>query len=33
VRFLQTDLWDDYDGSPEDLVEIEIYEHWLEPVR
>jgi nitrile hydratase subunit beta len=32
VRFFQTDLWDDYDGSPEDLVEIEIFEHWLEPV-
>ncbi len=31
VRFRQTDLWPDYRGRPGDTVEIEIYEHWLEP--
>ena len=31
VAFRQTDLWDDYDGSPEDVLFIDIYEHWLEP--
>jgi nitrile hydratase len=32
VRFQQNDLWDNYSGSPDDHVEIEIYEHWLEQV-
>ncbi|MDP6708531.1 MAG: nitrile hydratase subunit beta [Alphaproteobacteria bacterium] len=32
VRFRQAELWDGYDGAPEDAIEIEIYEHWLEPV-
>ncbi|MDO9218516.1 SH3-like domain-containing protein [Lacisediminimonas sp.] len=31
IRFLQRDLWPDYAGRPDDTVEIEIYEHWLEP--
>lgn len=31
VRFKQRDLWPDYDGTAEDTVEVEIYEHWLEP--
>jgi nitrile hydratase len=31
VRFLQNDLWPDYAGAPADGVEVEIYEHWLEP--
>lgn len=30
VRFLQRDLWSDYDGSNVDVVEVEIYQHWLE---
>ncbi len=30
VNFDQTALWPDYDGKPEDSLEIEIYEHWLE---
>ncbi len=29
----QRDLWSDYTGSPEDTLEIEIFEHWLEPAR
>lgn len=30
VRFLQRDVWLDYRGSPEDVVEVEIFQHWLE---
>jgi nitrile hydratase len=31
VRLSQRDLWPDYDGPQSDAVEIEIYDHWLEP--
>ena len=31
VRFLQKDVWPDYQGPEADVVEIEIYQHWLEP--
>ncbi len=31
VGFRQTDLWDGYDGLPEDCLFIDIYEHWLQP--
>lgn len=31
VRFLQEEVWPDYAGAPADTVEIEIYQHWLEP--
>jgi nitrile hydratase len=31
VRFLQREVWPDYRGSPADVVEIEIFQHWLEP--
>ena len=31
VRFRQADIWPDYAGPPADSVEVEIYEHWLEP--
>ena len=30
VRFLQKEVWPDYRGSADDVVEIEIFEHWLE---
>ena len=30
VNFMQKELWDDYEGKPDDSLEIEIYEHWLE---
>ena len=30
VRFLQQDVWAHYAGQPEDVVEVEIYQHWLE---
>ncbi len=29
VRFLQKTLWPNYDGGPDDTVDIDIYEHWL----
>ena len=32
VGFASPSLWPDYDGGERDRVEIEIYEHWLEPV-
>jgi hypothetical protein len=30
VRFRRADLWPD-DRPSEDCVEVEVYEHWLEP--
>ena len=30
VRFLQREVWPDYRGKPDDVVEVEIFEHWLE---
>ena len=32
VRFLCRELWHDYAGNTGDVVEIEIFQHWLEPV-
>ena len=32
VRFMQNEVWDGYAENPKDTVDIEIYEHWLEPV-
>ena len=29
----QEALWESYDGSDGDKLEIEIFEHWLEPVE
>jgi hypothetical protein len=31
VRFDQTHVWPDYTGNSADKIEIEIFEHWLEP--
>lgn len=31
VRFAQAVLWPGYDGPPGDTLDIELYEHWLEP--
>jgi nitrile hydratase len=33
VRFRQSDLWPDYDGAAGDVLELEIYDHWLAPVE
>jgi nitrile hydratase subunit beta len=31
VRFRQHELWPDYAGPAHDSVDVEIYQHWLEP--
>ena len=31
VRFVQKEVWPDYAGSADDVIEIEIFQHWLEP--
>ena len=30
VRFLQNEVWPEYRGNPEDALEVEIFQHWLE---
>ena len=30
VRFRQKNVWPDYAGNPDDVLEIEIFQHWLE---
>jgi len=30
VRFQARELWPDYRENPADVIEIEIYQHWLE---
>jgi hypothetical protein len=32
VRFAQQEVWPSYRGA-DDHIEIDIYEHWLEPAR
>jgi hypothetical protein len=31
IRFRQAEIWPDYGGPDADTVDVEIYEHWLEP--
>ena len=31
IRFNQRDLWADYSGSPQDQLEVDVYENWLLP--
>lgn len=31
IRFKQNEVWEDYAENPSDTVDIEIFEHWLEP--
>jgi nitrile hydratase len=31
VRFLQREVWPAYSGSLRDTVDVEIFQHWLEP--
>jgi len=33
VRFKQTDLWTNYRGGADDSVDVDVYEHWLQPLR
>ena len=30
VRFAHKDVWPDYSGNPNDVLEVEIFQHWLE---
>ena len=30
VRFVQRDVWPDYAGGAGDVIEVEIFQHWLE---
>jgi nitrile hydratase len=31
VRFAQKEVWPEYRGPDCDIIEMEIFEHWLEP--
>lgn len=31
VRFRQGEVWANYTGADNDTVDVEIYQHWLEP--
>ena len=31
VRFRQKHVWPDYNGPDRDIIEMEIFEHWLAP--
>ena len=33
VRFAQKHVWENYTGPVNDIIEMEIYEHWLDPVK
>jgi nitrile hydratase subunit beta len=33
VRFRQVDVWPAYDGPEHDVLDVEIYDHWLEPAQ
>jgi nitrile hydratase subunit beta len=33
VRLAARDLWPQYRGATSDEVQLEIYEHWLEPIE
>ena len=32
LRLKQTDLWSAYAGNPDDTLDIEMHDHWLNPV-
>lgn len=33
IRFSQRDLWSDYSGNPNDQLEVDVYENWLQPAH
>lgn len=33
VRFAQKHIWPHYQGPDHDVLELEIYEHWLDPAE
>jgi len=32
ISFLQKDLWENYSGQETDILEIEVFENWLQPL-
>ncbi|MGH6968943.1 MAG: SH3-like domain-containing protein, partial [Stellaceae bacterium] len=32
VRFRQREIWPDYVGNEADTLDVEIFQHWLEPL-
>ena len=32
VRFEQPEVWGEYAGPASDTIDVELYEHWLEPI-
>jgi hypothetical protein len=32
VRFIQSQVWPDYAGPAADTVDVDLYEHWLQPL-
>ena len=33
IRFRQSEAWPGYTGAKADTLDVEIYEHWLEPAE
>ena len=33
VRVMLRDLWENYTGPDTDSVEVEVFEHWLDPLQ
>ncbi len=33
VRFPLPEVWSDYSGNGSDTIDVELYEHWLEPTE
>ena len=33
VRFVQAEVWSGYEGAAGDTLDIDLYEHWLEPAE
>jgi nitrile hydratase subunit beta len=33
VRFAMRAIWPDYAGDPQDTLDVELYEHWLEAAQ
>jgi hypothetical protein len=31
VRFVQSNVWPGYEGAAGDTIDIDLYEHWLQP--
>lgn len=33
VAFRQSELWEDYEGPATDTLQVDVFEHWLQPVE